>query len=294
MDWTEQKERSNNFTLKLILWIAIHLRRGVTRLLLHPITFYYLLTSPRIRHCSRDFLSTATQKSSGIGGIYQHILTFASTILDRVFLLTNRHDLFEVKIENLEVVAELLRNNQGAILLGSHLGSFEVLRTLGLANDKLKLKVLMHYDHNQMISTILDGLNYDIAETVIDLGREDALIKAAEFVKQGYLLGVLGDRSKGSDRNIRVEFMGRTTSFPTGPALLAAIYNVPVVLFFGIYTGKNNFHIFFEKLCDIPSVKRGERDVFITELTRKYVKRLEYYATKYPYNWFNFYDFWEQ
>lgn len=293
MDWVEQKERSNTFTLKLILWIALHLRRSITRLLLHPITFYYLLLSPKIRRCSKDFLAVALQHRIGIAGVYQHIFTFASTILDRVFLLTNRHDLFNVSIENSQFITDLLDTNQGAILLGSHLGSFEILRTLGLSRNSLKLKVLMHHDHNQVISTILDGLNPEISRTVIDLNKADALIKAGEFVKEGFFLGMLGDRSKNSDRNIAVEFMGREASFPTGPAMLATIYNVPIVLFFGIYTGENNFSIIFEKLCDVPAINRAERADFVDALTRKYVKHLEHYAKKYPYNWFNFYDFWQ-
>lgn len=294
MDWTEQKERSNTFTLKLILWIALHLRRGFTRLLLHPITFYYLILSPAIRRSSKDFLTTVLGRPTGLKGVYKQIWCFASTILDRVFLLTNRNELFDVQIDNPEVVTELLDQNQGAILLGSHLGSFEILRTLGLARDSLKLKVLMHYDHNQMITSILDGLNPDIANTVIDLNRTDSLIQAAEFARQGYLIGMLGDRSKGDDRNIKVDFMGRPASIPTGPALLATIYNVPVVLFFGIYLGGNRFRIIFEKLCDAPSISRAERDSFIDEQTRKYVSRLEHYAKQYPYNWFNFYDFWKK
>jgi len=293
MHWTDQKERSNTFTLRLILWIALHLRRGFTRLLLHPITLYYLILSPRIRRSSKDFLSTAMGKKVGLAGVYRQILVFASTILDRVFLLTNRHELFDVTIENPQVITELLEVNQGAILLGSHLGSFEVLRTLGLSRDSLKLKVLMHYEHNQMISSILDGLNPDIAETVIDLNQADSLIKAAEFVNQGYLLGMLGDRSANDERNIKVQFMGRETSIPTGPVLLATIFKVPVVLFFGIYLGKNRFRIIFEKLCDAPSISKSERDTFVNEYTRNYVGRLEHYARKYPYNWFNFYDYWK-
>lgn len=293
MDWTEQKERSNTFTLKLILWIALHLKRSITRLLLHPITFYFLLSSPKTRRYSKDFLSTALQRKTGIVDVYKHLLTFASTILDRVFLLTSRHDLFNVSIENPQIVTDLLEENKGAILLGSHLGSFEILRTLGLARDSLKLKVLMHHDHNQMITTIGDSLNSDIAGMVIDLNQEDALIKAGEFVSEGYFIGMLGDRSKNNDRNITTDFMGRKASFPTGPAMLATIYNVPIVLFFGIYTGENNFKIVFEKLCDAPAVDRNDRAGFIDVHTRKYIERLEYYARKYPYNWFNFYDFWK-
>lgn len=293
MDWTEQQERSNPFILRLILWIAIHLRRGFTRALLHPITLYYVITSPKVCRFSKIFLSTAMHRKAGLLHVYKHIHTFASTILDRVFFLTGRHDLFDITITNRHIIKELMDAKQSAILLGSHLGSFEVLRTLGLIQRDLKLKVLMHFSHNQMISSILDTLNPNIADTVIDLDKENALINAGEFIQQGYSIGMLGDRAKADSRNIKLQFMGLDAKFPQGPALLAAIYQVPIVVFFGVYLGGNRFKIVFEKLSDIPPADKSQRIEFVESCTRKYAERLEYYATNYPYNWFNFYDFWK-
>ncbi|MGB1581149.1 MAG: lipid A biosynthesis acyltransferase, partial [Nevskiales bacterium] len=42
--WKQQRERSNPRTLRLIRWIALHMGRGFSRLLLYPIVAYFLCT----------------------------------------------------------------------------------------------------------------------------------------------------------------------------------------------------------------------------------------------------------
>ena len=38
----------------------------------------------------------------------------------------------------------------------------------------------------------------------------------------------------------------------------------------------------------------GARDALIEQSVRSYVARLEHYCRLAPYNWFNFYDYWEK
>lgn len=42
---------------------------------------------------------------------------------------------------------------------------------------------------------------------------------------------------------------------------------------------------------DLP---RESRYQAIDLILRRYAQRLEHYARQEPYNWFNFYDFWQQ
>ena len=83
--------------------------------------------------------------------------------------------------------------------------------------------------------------------------------------------------------------------FPNGvTAILALALKVPVFTCFGLYLGGNRYQIHFDLLSDVPDVKREERDPAIEAITCRYAERLEQYARKAPYNWFNFYDFWQR
>ena len=68
---------------------------------------------------------------------------------------------------------------------------------------------------------------------------------------------------------------------------------MPVVLGFGLYRGGNRYELVFESFADGIEVPRGQRAAALSALIRRYASRLETCARSAPYNWFNFYDFWQ-
>jgi len=291
-DWKGQRERGSNTMIRLIRWIALHLGRGVARSLLYPITGYFLLTASNQRRASREFLSLVLDRPVGLRDLARHFHTFSSTILDRVFMMTDRYDCFDLKVHNHALIAELLANNKGCILIGSHLGSFEVLRITAVVKRDLPVKILMYPQHNEMLVRILSELNPALSRNIIPLGQPDTLIRAQESVEAGCILGLLGDRVADSGKTVTCQFLGRPTTFSQGPMLLASLLKVPVFLFFGLYLGGNRYEIHIESFADIVELKRGSRETDAQYWTQRYAQRLEYYARKAPYNWFNFYDYW--
>lgn len=289
--WSDKKERSNPATLKLICWIALNTSRFFARFFLYPITLYFYLTSAQVRIASRHYL----EKISGLNGnawqIAKHIFCFSSTILDRVYFLTDQFHRFDIKIHGIEHIEAQQASGKGCILLGAHLGSFELLRALAIQN-KMPFKILMYHDHNAMINKVFNSLNPDIEKSVINLANENAMLEMNECLMAGDMVGMLGDRHVKNDKKITCQLLNRDADFPVGPITLATITNVPVIFFCGVYCGKNKYEIHIEKLTNAVKIPRAQRDSYVKETTQRYVNRIEYYIKKYPYNWFNFYDFW--
>lgn len=292
-DWTQDKERGTEFFLLLIRWIALHLGRPVARLLLFPITAYFFLFAPDARRASYRFLHRIQGSPAHWWQVARHLHHFSATILDRVFLLTGKHGQLDITVHNAELVFEHTTPGNCAVLLGSHLGSFEVLRALAINDQKLRLKVLMHEAHNELITRILHALNPDVAETVIPLGTPNSLLMAYEYLQQGYLIGILGDRVVDSTKTTSCDFLGSQTDFPTGPMLTAAALKAPVILFFGLYQGGRKYEIHFELLANQVTIDRSRRAQDVQLWTQRYADRLAHFTRMSPYNWFNFYDFWE-
>jgi predicted LPLAT superfamily acyltransferase len=291
--WVSLPERGTPASLRLIAWIAERVGRGLARLLLVPITIYFLLTAHTARRASYEFLKRARGSSVHWWNVLRHFYCFATTILDRVYLLRSEFARFHVTIHGKELLQRQSENGRGCILLGSHLGSFEVLRALGLKQGGLSLKVLMNTAHNQNISRFFDELNPTIADTVIAPDRLDTLIRARESLDAGCFVGMLGDRVFGADKTTRCDFLGGTATLPAGPILLAAMMHCPVILFFGLYRGGNRYDIYFEHFADEIALNREHRTEEIQPWMQRYVARLEHYARLAPYNWFNFYSFWD-
>jgi len=291
--WTALPERGTPTALRLIHWTARIFGRAVARLLLLPTSLYFLLSGRAVRSVSYEYLTRVRGRPAHWWHVFRHLYYFAATILDRVYVLTGEFHRFDIKFHQRELLHQQMENGQGCILLGSHLGSFEVLRALGVTRAEYPLKVLMDIVHNANLTRFLDALNPEIADTVIVPDRPDTLLKVKESLDAGFLVGTLGDRPTSDGKTVQCQFLGAPATFPIGAIVIAAMMHCPVILFFGIYRGGNRYEIYFEKFADEIVLNREHRAEGIQHWTQRYVDRLEYYARLAPYNWFNFYRFWD-
>lgn len=136
---------------------------------------------------------------------------FAATIHDRVYLLTGRHGDYRIELHNVDTLLDLVNAKQGCLLLGVHIGSFEVMRALAIEHRPFSLKVLMYPDQNQTGTGLLTSLNPELAGTVIPLGQVDTVIRVHECLQRGEAMGMLGDRAAGDDKTVQCEMLGDST-----------------------------------------------------------------------------------
>jgi len=292
--WRHQQERSNLAILRLMVWISLTLGRRIGRLVLYGIALYFLFFSPLARRASRAYLGRALGRWAEWSDGYRHVLSFASTIHDRVYLLNGRFDLFDIEVHGAEALHAALARQPGALLIGAHLGSFEVLRAVGRGRAGLKVAMLMYEDNARKINATLEAINPAAGEDIIALGRLESMLEARDKLDSGYLVGLLADRGLADEATREHAFLGQPASFPIGPFRIAAMLRRPVFFMTGLYLGGNRYRIHFEPLADFSRVEPGARDAAIVQAQAQYVARLEHYCRLAPYNWFNFFDFWQK
>ena len=291
--WAALPERGTPASLRLIAWIAMHVGRWAARLLLYPITLYFVVSRHAARRVSYEYLRRVGNRRSRWWHVFRHFHCFAATILDRVYFLRGEFEHFNVTLHGKEMLHRQMETDRGCILLGAHLGSFEVLRTLGVTQRNFPLKVLMDVEHNQNVTRFLDALNPKIASTVIIPDRPDTLLRVKESLDAGFFIGMLGDRALSGDKTTECQFLGAPAVFPAGPILLAGMMHCPIILFFGLYRGGKRYDIYFEQFAHEIILNREHRTEEIHDWMQRYARRLEHYARLAPYNWFNFYPFWD-
>lgn len=295
--WRKQTERSTPFALMLIRGIALRTGRLPTRLLLLPIVAYFLLTSRSAARSSRQYLTRLQGREASFSDVARHLHCFASTILDRVFFLTDRFDYFNIDIIDKTPLIERVKDGHGALLLVSHLGSFEALRAMAAISQRLPIKIVMNRSQNAAITQMLEALSPGILDTVIDTSVESTmtLIKIKEAIDEGYMVALMADRVHSEhERTCLVEFLGHPATLPVTPMMVAAAIGAPAYLCFGLYQGGNHYELHFEEFAERVVVKRRNRDAELTGWVQKFADRLEHYARMAPYNWFNFYDYWNR
>ena len=106
--------------------------------------------------------------------------------------------------------------------------------------------------------------------------------------------GLLADRSLANDSTAECMFLGEPARFPMGPWRMAAMLRRPVFFMAGLYLGGNRYRLHFELIADFSTVERADRETAIAQAMQKYADRLGEFCRQTPYNWFNFFDFWQR
>lgn len=280
------------FMLRVMTWISLRLGRPVSRAVLHFIASYFLLFSATARPASRAYLRRALGRKPNLIDLYKHIFTFASTIHDRVYLINNRYDLFDITIHNEQIIHDVLPEGRGAFLVGAHLGSFEVIHAMGRRRPGLRTVMAMFEENARKINAMLAAINPSLHQDIIPLGHIDTMLKVRDRLNEGAVLSMLADRSLSDDATLPASFLGNPAVFPTGPFRMAALLHRPVIFMTGLYLGANRYVVHFEALADFSHTPATERDAAIQTAIERYAALLEKYCRAAPYNWFNFFDFW--
>ena len=294
--WQSRPEGGGRFAIWLIRAIALYGGRRMGRLCLYPITLYFFVRRGPERQASRKYLQRAFGRPATTWQVLKHIHCFAATILDRIFLLAHGEQPFRIETEGLELLDQCVAQGRGVLLFGSHQGSFEALRAIGARRPKMALRVVLDKQKTPAMTELLEALAPDVGACVIDAAQDGTTIALAmaEACHDGALVAMLADRGRGHEVLRRTGFLGSSAPFPISPWLLAHTLQVPVVLCFGLYLGGNRYKLVFEPFSERVHIPRHDRGPALDALIARYAQRLEHYIHVAPYNWFNFYDFWQE
>ena len=292
MNWAEQPERGSVWLTRAAVFLAQHGGWTLGRVLTLPATAWFLLTSARARSASRDYLSCALGRPARAADVIRHFDRFACSILDRVMLLCGRASEYDIQVDGLDPLLDAIRQGRGAVLLGAHLGSFEILRRLAHAAP-VPVRALMYRRNGGALTSLFDRLDPALRAQVLEVGDTASMIAVRECVARGEIVGILADRAPPGHRLVPAPFFGRTARFPSGPFVLAGLLDAPVFLFHGVRTGKRRYRIGIEPFAERVVLRRQTRSADLYDWVGRYAAALERTCRAHPLEWFNFYPFWE-
>jgi len=303
--WSQVKERGSLWGMRITAWTYRKLGRQVCGALVHAIVAYFFLTDRKGRRASAAYLrrvySTPAGRAAlgGSPGRWQCFLQyreFALSIVDRIGIWFGHVDDFKYEMIGEEHLDRVAEEGRGAILVGAHLGSFDALRLLA-ERKKSIVNVLMFTANAERINTIFRELSPDMDARVIrvDPTSIDSVFEIRECLRRGELVAILGDRIEPGDQNraLPVPLLGDPVNLPAAPFLLAALLDCPVLMILAFREVSGRYSVYAEKLADRVRLPRHEREKGAAELLAAYAARLEYYCQRYPFQWFNFFDYWE-
>ncbi len=298
--WARRRERGSLLALRFMAWVAVTLGRPVARLLLHPITLYFLLFAGAPRRHSARYLGRVLGRRPTWRERYRHFHSFASTVLDRIYFVRGQLGAFDLTMHGDAGCDETLAAGQGGFLVGAHLGSFESLHAAGKSFPGMRVTMVMYPDNARKIHGVLQAVAPDFKLAVIAIGNPGSTLAIRDALDAGHLVGLLGDRFLGAESarspGIEIPFLGVPALFSDGPLRLAMLLKRRVIFMVGLFLGGRRYDVRFETLADFrqPPADPAAREQLIRQTLHAYVARLESLCREAPFNWFNFYDYWRE
>ena len=291
--WAHRPERSNMLMLRIMTKISLTLGRSAGRVVLYGIALYFFLFAPASRRASKDYLGRVLGRQPHWRDGFRHVFSFASTIHDRIYVLNDRFDLFAIRVHGQEIIDAALAANRGALLMGAHLGSFEMLRAVARHHNDIRASMAMYEQNAQKLNAMLAAISPLAGQDIIPLGQIDSMLRIGERLEEGGVVGILADRSLDHGQTRPIMFFGRLAYWPVAPFRMAAVVRRRLIFMTGLYGLGNRYDIHFEALADFTDIGPADREAAIDRAMHRYVAMLERYCRAAPYNWFNFFDFWE-
>ena len=293
----------------MMAWFYRRAGWRVARLVLYPVVAYFFLTDTAGRRASLEYLRLIRAAgTSGFSGepsmrhVLQHYLEFGITILDRLgFWLARRED-FELSIKGREHLDWVVEQGRGAIILGSHLGSFDAMRLMGSQESPIAIKVLMYTEHAAHINDLfrqmgeISGSDTSVGVIRVVPGSFGHALEVKKAIERGEVVGILADRIHPNERGraVEVDFLGGRASLPQGPLLLASALGCPVLFMTGLRAGARRYEIHVERFADAVKIPRRDRARELQRYAQAYANSLAKLCVIAPLQWFNFYDFWDR
>ncbi|HEX7964600.1 MAG TPA: glycosyltransferase [Gammaproteobacteria bacterium] len=301
--WSRIAERGSLTGLRFLGALDRLLPRLVSRAVLYPVTAYFFLTHAQARRASRRFLAAAGQPAT-LAMSFRHFLSFSLTILDKVAAW---HDPERVKVELPEAARDLFLSSvaqrRGLLLLSAHLGNLELARAIATLIPGVKVNALVYTQNAEKLNAMLQEQNEKYSLRLIfvqEIGADTAVL-LREKIAAGEVVVIVGDRvpveaggaaaGRSPGSTVPAEFLGTPAPFAVGPYVLAHVLECPVLLFLCMREG-DRYRLYLEPFADVIRLPRQGRTEAAAAWAGRYAARLADYASRFPLQWYNFYDFW--
>jgi Kdo2-lipid IVA lauroyltransferase/acyltransferase len=193
-----------------------------------------------------------------------------------------------VSVEGRHFLDDALSKGRGVIAASAHLGNWElggvVLSAIGVPLDVVALT------HKQEdINIFFTDQRKQKGIGVIPVGT--AVRRCFKSLACNRVVALVCDRDY-FDNGFMVDFFGKKTIIPKGPALFSRRHNCPIVPVFMVRNQDDTFIL--KILKPIEPVYTEDEHADLVLMTEKIVRVMEDVIRQYPEQWFVFRRFWEK
>lgn len=304
--WSQTQEAGTMAAMQLVFFIYRVFGRWVFSLVMYPVALYFMLARPAQRRASLQYLRKhyrykpeAWRGKPGYWHVLQHFKSFADVILDKMLGWLNDIKESDFSLVSPKRVEALMNDERGQLIIGSHFGNLEFCRGFMHRYRSKVINILLYDKHAGNFVKMMQKQNGASRLNVFQVDEFDVttIMMLKEKIDAGEWVFIAGDRIplSGLQRTVNVDFLGNKAPLPIGPYMLAKALACPVKLMFAYRSCACDNKVLFDvvPLCEKLIISRKSREQDLQGYAQQFADALQSHCLNSPYQWFNFYDFWQ-
>ncbi|HOX16525.1 MAG TPA: lysophospholipid acyltransferase family protein [Smithellaceae bacterium] len=203
-------------------------------------------------------------------------------------------DQAEFMREGWEHLHEAVARKTGAIVVMSHIGNWE-LAAQSLNKKGLPIMLYLGAKHKEQVERIQKDSLVEKGIRIVATDEKEkspfALLEGINFLREGGIVSMAGDRLWGEQSYVTVDFLGYEARLPDTPHLFALMTGAPLMTFFVFQDPVGIYHIKISEGRNVFAATRTDRKKAVLESAQAYADDLARFASKHPFEWHHFEPF---
>jgi predicted LPLAT superfamily acyltransferase len=225
--------------------------------------------------------------------VYRNYYVFGQVILDKTATMAGFQAKFDFDFDGEDYLHQMAAAGNGGLLISAHIGNFEMAGHM-LERINAVVNIIMLDAEHQRIKKFLSALTRKSFHVIAIRDDNSHVYEISHALKNHEIICMHGDRFMPGSKIIRCEFLGKKAYLPTGPFYLAMKYDVPVSFVFAMKESKRKYHFYATPpKYYAQQSSLSKRDDMLKTMIADYLSAAEEKIRQYPYQWFNYYDFWK-
>jgi len=257
-------------------------------------TGYFLLFPNRVAHSLKFYRALLPGRNFlyHLYCVWKQYHNFTNVYTHR--FVAKWKDEVEFTKEGWDYLDEAVGKKTGAIIVMSHIGNWELAAEM-LNRKGLPIMLYLGAKHKEQVERIhkenLAKSGIRIVATSEKESSPFALLEGINFLREGGIVSMTGDRLWGDQRSVKVSFLGHEVQLPDTPHLFALMSGAPLMTFFVNQKAPGKYHIVVSKGRRVLAAFRQDRANAVLASAQAYAGQLEQMAHQHPFEWHHFEPF---
>lgn len=255
------------------------------------VAFYYFVAYPTSFKAMFSYFRHRQQFSffKAVLAVYRSYFTFGQVLIDKIAISAGLRSKFTFDFDGIDILKQLLSEGKGGILISAHIGNFEIAEKFFADIDfNCQIHIVTVDQEHSVIKQYLESITDEKPNVQFIYVKEDMshIFEINDALSKNHLICFTGDRYFEHSKTMQAELLGKEAHFPAGTFMLASRLKTPVAYVYVMKEPNLHYHLYTRRT---PEFKHRDAQAVLNS----YTESVSHMLKKYPYQWFNYFDFWK-